>query len=225
MFESLFSISSTTINFMDTIIMIAFGLSSGLIISFTYMKTYPDGGFNSNFALTMVLLPLVVSLLIMLIGSDIAKAFSLAGAFSIIRFRSAPGEPKDIAYVLFAMMAGLASGVGAKGYTVAFTIVLCLVMWILYKVKYGERKVKHQQLKITIPEDLSYHEEFESVFNAFDITYQLKSVKNTSLGSLLQIIYIVRIKEDTNIQDLINEIRSRNSNLNISLNMIENTDY
>jgi len=205
--------------------MIGFGLPSGLIISYTYMKTYPDGRFNSNFALTMVLLPLVVSLLIMLIGSDIARAFSLAGAFSIIRFRSAPGEPKDIAYVLFAMMAGLAAGVGARGYTIAFTLVLCLVMWVLFKLKYGEKKVSHQQLKITIPEDLSYHDEFDGVFKAFDIEYKLKSVKNTSLGSLLQVIYIVSLKEDTNLQELINEFRQRNSNLNISLNMIENTDY
>lgn len=225
MFESLFSISSTSITFVDTIIMMGFALASGIIISWTYMKTYPDGGYNSNFALTMVLLPIVVALLIMLIGSDIARAFSLAGAFSIIRFRSAPGEPKDIAYVLFAMMAGLASGVGARGYTVVFSVVLCIVMWILFKLKYGEKKVSHQQLKITIPEDLSYSEEFDGVFKSFDISYRLKSVKNTSLGSLLQVVYIVSIKEETNLQDLINELRSRNSNLNISLNLIENTDY
>ena len=148
MFESLFDISSTSIALGDTLIMIAFGLVSGLIISFTYMNTYPDGNHNANFALTMVLLPLVVSLLIMLIGSDIAAAFSLAGAFSIIRFRSAPGEPKDIAYILFAMMAGLSSGVGAGGYTVVFTLILCIIMYILHKFNYGERKVMFQQLKI-----------------------------------------------------------------------------
>ena len=225
MFESLFSISSTSITFVDTVIMISFGLASGLIISFTYMKTYPKGRFNSNVALTMVLLPLVVSLLIMLIGSDIARAFSLAGAFSIIRFRSAPGEPKDIAYVLFAMMAGLASGVGARGYTIVFTLILCLVMFVLYKLKYGEKKLKHQQLKITIPEDLDYHDEFNQIFESFQIDAELKSVKNTSLGSLFQLTYLIRMKENTNVQDLMNEIRTRNSNLNISLNLIENTDY
>ncbi|BCR36655.1 DUF4956 domain-containing protein [Mariniplasma anaerobium] len=225
MFESLFDISSTSITLIDTVVMIIFGLISGIIISFTYMHTYRDQNYNSNFALTMVLLPLVVSLLIMLIGSDIAAAFSLAGAFSIIRFRSAPGEPKDIAYVLFAMMAGLASGVGAKGYTVIFTIILCIVMFALFKLKYGEKKNVPKEIKITIPEDLNYTEAFKEVFESHNINYSLSHLKSTSLGSLYQLTYKVRMPEKTDLEKLINDIRVRNSNLNISINLVENTDY
>lgn len=225
MFESLFDISSTSITLIDTVVMIFFGLISGIIISFTYMHTYKDQNYNSNFALTMVLLPLVVSLLIMLIGSDIAAAFSLAGAFSIIRFRSAPGEPKDIAYVLFAMMAGLASGVGAKGYTVIFTIILCIVMFVLFKLKYGEKTNVPKVIKITIPEDLNYQEAFKEVFESHNINYNLSHLKSTSLGSLYQLTYKVRMPEKTDLEKLINDIRVRNSNLNISINLVENTDY
>lgn len=225
MFESLFDISSTSITLSDTVYMLMFSLISGIIISYTYMKTAENGKHSQNFALTMVLLPLVISLIIMLIGSDIARAFSLAGAFSIIRFRSAPGEPKDIGYVLFSLSAGLAAGVGARGYTILFTVILCLVMYVLSKVKFGDHKVSNQLLKIMIPEDLPYQEEFPQIFEQYNLNATLTKVKTTSLGSLYQLYYQIQITEDTNIQELMNEIRTRNSNLNISINMIENTDY
>lgn len=225
MFESLFSISSTSINLGDTLFMLMFSLISGLIISYTYIKTYPSGNHNQNFALTMVLLPLVISLIIMLIGSDIARAFSLAGAFSIIRFRSAPGEPKDIGFVLFSLSAGLAAGVGAQGYTVVFTFALCVVMYVLSKVRYAEQKGTKQLLKIVIPEELDYQEEFGTLFNNYNIKHKLLKVKTTSLGSLFQLYYELEMPDKINLQEFMNEIRMRNSNLNISINMLENTDY
>lgn len=225
MFESLFDISSTSITLSDTLVMLGFSFLSGLIISFTYMKTYPNGNFSQNFALTMVLLPLVISLIIMLIGSDIARAFSLAGAFSIIRFRSAPGEPKDIGYVLFALSAGLASGVGARGYTVAFTLILCIIMYLLSKFNFAQPKKTKQLLKIVIPEDLRYDDEFPELFTRYNVDYSLTKVKTTSLGSLVQLYYEVDFPVEMPLQDFLNEIRQKNSNLNISIHMLGNTDY
>lgn len=104
------------------------------------------------------MLPAIIAIIILLVGSNIARAFSLAGAFSIIRFRSAPGDPKDIAYVFFALAAGLACGVEALGYAFLFTIILCLFMIILSKVNYGDRKSSPKLLKITVPEDLNYRD-------------------------------------------------------------------
>jgi len=85
------------------------------------MKTSNKGGYSQNFSLTLVIVPTVIAIIVLLIGSNIARAFSLAGAFSLIKFRSAPGDPKDISYVLFTMAAGLACGVGFFGYGVLFT--------------------------------------------------------------------------------------------------------
>jgi len=225
MFESLFDISSTSITVSDTITMLVYGLLSGIIISTTYMKTYPERNYSQNFALTMVLLPLVISLIIMLIGSDIAAAFSLAGAFSIIRFRSAPGEPKDIAYILFAMSSGLAAGVGAGIYTLLFALFLCTIMIFLHKVNYAKPQSQKSLLKITIPEDLPYQEEFQEVFEAYQIQYKLTQIKNTSLGSLYQLFYEIELQPNVNLQNLMNDLRIKNSNLNITLSLIENTDY
>ncbi|UJF33382.1 DUF4956 domain-containing protein [Paenibacillus hexagrammi] len=198
-----------------TTILVAFVL--GAVISFTYMKTQPM--YNQSFTLTMIVLPAIIAVIILLIGSNIARAFSLAGAFSIIRFRSAPGDPKDISFVLFTMAAGLACGVGAFGYAALFTIALCVLMFVLKTVKFGEKKTSQKLLKVTIPENLGYEEAFDEIFKKFKINYELRKVKTTELGSLYELVYLVSIDHVTNQKEFLDAIRCRNGNLDISLTM------
>src|SRR5690606_18047188 len=105
----------------------------------TYMKTSKQA-YSQNFTLTLILVPSIIAIIILLIGNNVARAFSLAGAFSIIRFRSAPGDPKDIAFVLFTMATGLACGVGMYSYAVLFTVILCAMMLLLHKLKFGAKR-------------------------------------------------------------------------------------
>ncbi|MEF2966676.1 DUF4956 domain-containing protein [Paenibacillus sp. M1] len=219
MIESIFNSSAadTALSLSHALITLAIAIVLGGIISFTYMKTQP--AFSSSFTLTMMILPAIVAIIIMLIGSNIARAFSLAGAFSIIRFRSAPGDSKDIAYVLFAMAAGLSAGVGAFGYAVLFTVILCALMYVLKAIKFGARKDSFKILKVTIPENLGYEEAFDEVFRIHDVDYELKRVKTTELGSLYEVVYSVRLGPDTNQKEFLDAIRTRNGNLDISLTM------
>ena len=231
MYESLFSVITlsfidslletveVSISIFDTILMIIISFLCGFLISFTYMKTSEKGNYSKNFSLTMILLPAIISSIILLIGSDIARAFSLAGAFSIIRFRSEPGEPKDIAYVLFSMGAGLALGIGEYVFAIIFTIILCLSMIVLMKTNFGSKKKVFKLLKITIPEELNYESEFQEIFEKYNVEYHLNKVKTTSLGSLYQLYYDVIFNTDINTQEFIDELRIRNSNLDISLSL------
>lgn len=220
MLDSLFSTTLTTtdLTFSTAVITILLSLVLGGMISYTYMKTNPSG-YSQSFTLTMVLLPVIVAIIILLIGSNIARAFSLAGAFSIIRFRSAPGDPKDITFVLFTMAAGLACGVGSFGYAVLFTIILCVLMVILNRVKFGVRKTLQKVLKVTIPENLGYEEAFAEVFAEFKVGYALSKIRTTELGSLYELVYTVTIDEQTNQKEFLDAIRCRNGNLDISLTM------
>lgn len=217
--ESLSESLEVNISITETLIMIIISFICGFLISVVYMKTSEKGNYAKNFAITMILLPAIISSIILLIGSDIARAFSLAGAFSIIRFRSEPGEPKDIAYVLFSMGAGLALGIGEYIYAVIFTVILCVSMIILSKTNFANKKAVFKQLKVTIPEDLNYEEVFKEVFDQFKVTYELKKVKTTSLGSLYQLYYDVIFKDNIKTQEFIDELRIRNSNLDISLSL------
>ncbi|MGO4544144.1 DUF4956 domain-containing protein [Paenibacillus sp. 2TAB23] len=219
-FETLFNptTATTAMTLGSSIVTILIAIALGAIISFTYMKTSTTG-YSQNFTLTMIILPTIVAIIILLIGSNIARAFSLAGAFSIIRFRSAPGDPKDIAYVLFTMAAGLACGVGAFGYAVLFTVILCALMFILSKTNFGARKSAQKLLKVTIPESLGYEEAFDEVFDKFGIAYELKKIRTTELGSLYELVYTVTLDQNTNQKEFLDAIRCRNGNLDLSLTM------
>jgi hypothetical protein len=183
------------------------------------MKTADKKSYTQNFSLTLVLVPALIAIIILLIGSNVARAFSLAGAFSIIRFRSAPGDPKDIGYVLFTMAAGLACGVMFYGYAILFTAVLCLLMVILHITKFGEKTTSQKLLKITIPEDLDYEGVFDEIFEKYTTQYTLAKVKTMDLGSLYQLVYVIDMENKTNQKEFLDAIRCRNGNLNIVLSM------
>lgn len=219
MLDSLFTAAtSTELTVTNAIVTILLSIVLGGIISFTYMKTNPNS-YSQSFTLTMVLLPTIIAIIILLIGSNVARAFSLAGAFSIIRFRSAPGDPKDITFVLFTMASGLACGVGAFGYAVLFTIILCVLMVILSRTKFGVRTTSQKTLKVTIPESLGYEEAFAEVFNKYNVEYELKKIRTTELGSLYELVYSVSLDEAVNQKDFLDAIRTRNGNLDLSLTM------
>ncbi|MFZ5967240.1 MAG: DUF4956 domain-containing protein [Bacillota bacterium] len=221
MFETIFSTTTadTSISLINAVLAIVISFVLGGFISLTYMKTCNKGSYSQNFSLTLVLIPTIVAIIIFLIGSNVARAFSLAGAFSIIRFRSAPGDPKDIAYVLFTMAAGLACGVGLYGYAILFTTVLCLLMVILYLFNFGAKRSSQKLLKIIIPEDLDYEGAFDEVFHEFTTDYFLKRVKTTDLGSLYELVYMVTMNDGINQKEFIDALRCRNGNLNITLSM------
>lgn len=215
--DSASSISSASTSAVRLLITLGIALILGLLISTVHMKTNRNRTASQSFTLTLVMLPAVISVIIMLVGTNIASAFSLAGAFSIIRFRSAPGDPKDIAYVLFSMAVGLASGMGFIVQAFIVALILCGIMAALELLKFGNPNSAARILKITIPEDLDYQNAFEGVMNKFTLSYNLNKVKTADLGSLYVLEYSVSMKEDKNEKNFIDELRCRNGNLNITL--------
>jgi hypothetical protein len=220
MLESIFSTSvsadsAITINGLLTAL--ATALALGIAISLVYTKTNKGKSTSQSFALTLVMLPVVVTVIILLVGSNVARAFSLAGAFSIIRFRSAPGDAKDITYVLFTMAVGLAAGMGYLLYAAIITAALCVMRIVLEITKFGLTAGTGTILKITIPENLDYENAFDIVFNKYTSYFKLCRVKTADLGSLYELSYSVTTKIGTKDKDFIDELRCRNGNLNITL--------
>ena len=207
-------ISSTTgesFTLVNALIVIFASILLGIIISCVYIKTSSKNGYNSGFSL--------ISIIILLVGNNVARAFSLAGAFSIIRFRSAPGDPKDIAYVFFTLAVGLTCGMGYIGYAVIFTVILSALMFILDIINFGTPKGKSMQLKITVPEDLNYEGVFEEVLNEFATSYAIERVRTRDFGALFELYYRVNLKPDADQKKFLDELRCRNGNLNINLTM------
>jgi hypothetical protein len=219
MFESIFAVGmETVITFPGLSASICTAFILGFIVSFVYSRTQKGKRkLSQSFIITLVMLPAVVTVIILLVGNNVARAFSLAGAFSIIRFRSAPGDAKDITYVLFAMAIGLAAGMGFILYSVIVGLALCLVISLLEFFKYGLPKSRELMLKITVPEDLDFPNAFDGVLEKYTASANLRRIKTADLGSLYELCYGVTVKDGVNEKDFIDELRCRNGNLNITL--------
>jgi len=222
MLESLFS---TTIG--DSLTMpgmlasLGAALVLGLLISLVYIKIHKGEGYSAGFTITLIMLPAIIAIIIMLIGNNVARAFSLAGAFSLIRFRSAPGDPKDIAYIFFTLAVGLACGMGYILYAVVFAIIMCLVMVILHYVKFAKPNTTTMQLKITIPENLNFQKLFDDILEKHTNSWNLKRVRTSDFGTLFEVVYNIDLKQSADQKMFIDELRCRNGNLNISLTLRE----
>ena len=193
----------------------------GLLIAVTYMKTQRSKVYSQSMVLTIIILPVILSMIIIFVSDNFARAFSLAGTLSIVRFRSAPGEPKDIGYIFFAVAAGLACGVGQYVYGAIFVVLVCALMFVLYLVNFATPKATRKKLKITIPEDLDYENAFGDIFEKYTTDCKLMSVKTTDLGSLFELAYSVSMKADNTDKAFIDELRCRNGNLSIILSLAE----
>ena len=199
----------------------AASLALGLLISFVYIKTHKSEGYQSGFAVTLIMLPAIISVIIMLIGNNVARAFSLAGAFSLVRFRSAPGDPKDIAYVFFALGVGLACGLGFIAYAAVFAVILCLVMVLLTFTNYAKQKSTSMQVRITVPENLNFQGLFDDILNKYTDFWKLRKVRTTDFGTLFELSYLIDLKQSTDQKVFLDELRCRNGNLNITLTLKE----
>lgn len=216
LFNNMLANASANITVGGAVITMLVAIVFGAVIGLTYYKTQEEN-YQRSMAVTLLMLPIILSVIIMFVGSNIARAFSLAGTLSIIRFRSAPGDPKDIGFIFFDIAAGLACGVGLYGYGAIFVVLLCVVMILIEKFGLFEKKSVEKTLRITIPESLNYQGAFDEILKKYTKKYALTKIQTTDLGSLFELHYNVIMLHDEDEQEFINELRCRNGNLNIIL--------
>lgn len=188
------------------------GLISALF--YTYKSTYSKG-----FVVTLATLPAIVAAIIMMVSGSLGASVAVAGTFSLVRFRSTPGSAKEISAVFLAMASGLACGMGYPGYGALFTLILCIVNLIYAVSGFGGKKdiELRRVLTITVPEDLNYGEIFDDIMNKYTSEWKLEKVKTTNLGSLNRLTYNIVFKENGSEKPMIDELRTRNGNLEITV--------
>lgn len=221
LFESILGSSLTVTN---VLIILGCSLILGFFISIVYVFTHKKCGYAPSFAITLVMLPVIIALIIMLIGDNVARAFSLAGAFTIIRFRSAPADSKDITYIFFTLAVGLALGLGYIGYSILFTVVLSIVIICMEVFRYASPKQSNMTLKVTIPENLNYQDLLNDILDEYAIDWKMKRVKTVDFGALFELNYHLQLKDNADQKEMIDKIRARNGNLTVQLMLREDHD-
>ena len=173
-------------------------LLAALVIGFflAVISTYKTN-FSQSFFLTLALLPAVTCVVIMMVNGNVGAGIAVAGAFSLVRFRSAPGSAKEICAIFLAMGAGLILGMGYIGYAALFTIILSAVMFFYQMLGVGTKKNVPQEktLHVTIPENLDYETVFDEILEEYASSHELTNVKTTNMGSLFKLTFSITLKE------------------------------
>ena len=210
----------SVISVTDFLLCLGFSLVLGLVMAFAYMYRTR---YTKSFLITLALLPAVVCVVIMLVNGNVGTGVAVAGAFSLVRFRSVPGTAKEICTLFLAMGAGLIAGMGYLGFAVLFTLVMC-VMFVLYnRLDFGSKKNSEtfKTFAITIPEDLDYSGIFDDIFAEYTLSHDLVRVKSTNMGSMFKLTYNVMLRDVTREKEMIDKIRCRNGNLEITVSKQE----
>ena len=196
--------------------LLAIGVSLllGLVVAKVYQfKTV----YRKSFVMSLALLPTLIAIVIFLVNGSLGAGVAVMGAFSLIRFRSAPGGAKELVSIFLVMTIGIAIGMGYLVFATVFTLIMSLVMLLLEVVNFGQMKHSMRQLTVVIPESLDYESIFDDIFSKAANHIELANVKTSDMGSLFKIKYIIQLNGRMTEKEFIDALRTRNGNLEIAI--------
>ncbi|MBQ1387919.1 DUF4956 domain-containing protein [Candidatus Saccharibacteria bacterium] len=214
MFNSIFDSTTTGLSITTGLICAGVALLLGVIIAITHMKTSQT---TKGFLTTLATLPLLVMAVMIMINGNLGTSIAILGAFSLIRFRSIQGRAKDLLSVFFAMMVGLACGMGHVLFAVVITIISVVAIVFFTYTHFLEPNKKQRVLKIVVPEDLDYEEVFDEIFTKYTSRADLTQMKTMNMGSLYKLTYDITMKSGVKEKEFLDEIRVKNCNLKVLL--------
>lgn len=216
-------IPSTGITPLVFIILVLVSLVLGGIMALVH--TYRND-YTKSFVMTLAILPAVICVVILMVNGNIGAGVAVAGTFSLVRFRSAPGTAREIGAIFAVMGMGLIMGMGYIGYAALFTCLIGLAILMYSRFSADGKKSTRKILKITIPENLNYSDVFDEFLEKYTKSYKLKQVKTSNMGSLYKLSYEIVLTDPSIEKEFIDQLRTRNGNLEISLAeyQMQNTD-
>jgi hypothetical protein len=220
MFRGIFDAeTASVISVADFFLCVGCSLVIGLILAAMYMYRTR---YTKSFVATLALLPAVVCVVIMMVNGNVGTGVAVAGAFSLVRFRSVPGTAKEIGVLFLAMGAGLIAGMGYLGFAFLFALILSAASMAYSRLDFGLKKAeRYKTLHITIPEDLNYTDVFDEIFQKYAAVWELIQVKTTNMGSMFRLTYHLTMRQADQEKEMIDQLRCRNGNLEISVSRQE----
>ncbi len=170
---------------------------------------------SQSFALALAMLPAVVQVIIMLVNGNIGTGVAVAGAFGLVRFRSASGSAREISLIFLAMAIGLATGMGYVAAAVLFFVIMAAFLLVLQTLRFGAAAENVRTLKITIGENQDYDGLFDDLFQTYTVSSELERVKTSNMGTLYELEYRIVLRDEHRLKAFLDELRCRNGNLNI----------
>lgn len=214
--ESIISVN-TSVDVVAICASLAVGFIVGLLVFISYKFTTSEFEFDLGFGLVLIVISMIVSALICAIGTNIARAFSVAGILSLIRYRSSVVRPKDLAFVFFSMGVGFISGIGFYIPALIMTVVISLVIVIYSIIGLSGKKSPKKTLKIAVPENINYDGIFDETLKKYTKSYSLRGIRIISGGTVTELTYDIRVKNMAEAKAFLDELRVLNANFKIQL--------
>lgn len=200
--------------------LICTGVSVALGILAAFLYRLGTKRVSNSLTITLIALPAMVQVVIMLVNGSVGAGLAVMGAFSLVRFRSAPGSARDICFIFYSMCIGLATGMGYIAFAVLFAVVVGAVLAVLGVIPKFRNSSGKKLLRITIPEDMNYTDAFSDIFAEYLTSSELVMVKTTAMGTLFDLRYEITEKDSSREKEFIDKLRTRNGNLTISIGVI-----
>ena len=221
MFQGIFDTDMTNvIAVQDFLLCVGCSLVIGLILAVAYMC---GTRYTKSFVATLAILPAVVCVVIMMVNGNVGTGVAVAGAFSLVRFRSAAGSAKEIGAIFLAMGTGIVAGMGYLGYAFLVAVLLGGVSLLYHRLDFGagKKQDRYKTMHITIPEDLDYSGVFDKILQKYTTECELVQVKTTNMGSLFRLTYNLTLRSRDQEKEMIDKLRCRNGNLEITVSKQE----
>ena len=190
-------------------------LFAGICGTITALALRRESTASRSFLLSLVVLPIIVTTVILMVNGSVGTGIAVAGAFSLVRFRSAAGKARDITAIFLVMTAGLACAAGYIAAALLFTVIASALMALLSRVPM--RCERFMELHVTVPESLHFADAFDDLFGQYTQTWKLIKAKTSNMGSLYKLDYKIEMKEPGAMQEFLDALRCRNGNLEIAL--------
>ena len=215
----IFNVQDLTSEFsvVDMVLVMVLSFVLSAFIGWIYKITHRGTSYTQSFVFTLVLNGMIVALVMLIVGSDIARAFSLVGALSIIRFRNAVKETRDVGFIFFTMAIGMAVGTRFYLLAVVAAIVISLVILLMTRFNWYAREMSSQILRIQIPDGAPFDTLFDRAFVRYTSTLELISVDSVHSGMMTELTYSIGMKKSNQIQEFIAEIKNLNGNNKVTL--------
>ena len=208
------SVIGTSISLASFLMCIIAALVLGILAALVFSI---NSKYTSSWKISIALLPAVVTVVIMMVNGNIGAGLAVAGTFALVRFRSMPGSAKEVTGLFFAVSLGLICGMGYIGIAVIFFAIMAIAVIVLAQFHFGEADSAIRTLKIGVPETLDYDSLFDDVFEKYLKKCDIVRVRTTNMGTLYELTYEVILKDNSKSREFLDELRTRNGNLNIML--------
>jgi uncharacterized membrane protein YhiD involved in acid resistance len=208
---------SGTFNTLDIILALSLSFILSTIVGLVYRATHRNISYSQSYVQTLVVVCMVLAVLMLVVGSNIARAFALVGAFSVVRFRNALKETRDVGFIFLVMAIGMATGTGFYTLAIAATIAISVVILLMTKLNAFASNIQRQVVKVQVPPEGDFDKLVEDVLIKLTKSFELVSTETVRNGALMELFYTVELNRNVEPRELVNQITEVNTGQRVTV--------